>query len=529
MAGRHRIGTERSELYANTVAVWLWSQGTLIASALTVPLLTRFLSQEEYGLWTQLLSMSALAAAADMGMSLVFLRRLTDCTDPWRLSAARSAAVFYRTSTAILTAVLLLSCLLPDGVLSPYQAHAVMPVQAALAVIAAIAVNLRCQTSALRLRARGRMDLAQVFGAGPAVTGSIATVLAAYWFGTAVAVAFTYAAVEIAFDIVLVLVAHRHCPASSATAPVPGRKFMWWARLWYESTGILVVDIAPTVSVLIGVTVVGHVAGAATVALFGVAARVGSLVQRFVTPLTESLYVSLCRAEANAARVVTGLVARLSAVALGVGIASAFAVVAAGPLGMRLIFGDHYGAAVWAALVMILAETVRSICRPFLRRTQSDNGMGGLRFWFAASMVAQIPIALFCAARWSSAGVAAAVLVCAVFFEAVPVAVKLGVGRHLLGSPPKTAIIQIPALLSVTCLPLLLAWSRSRFGAATAGVAAVGALTTGLLVLGRVFRYLGIARLMRGSSLIPIQERNYDRSAATPNGAIPSLGVQQSE
>lgn len=39
---------------------------------------------------------------------------------------------------------------------------------------------------------RGRMDLTQIFGAGSAVVGTLAAVLAAYWFGTAVAVAFAY-------------------------------------------------------------------------------------------------------------------------------------------------------------------------------------------------------------------------------------------------------------------------------------------------------------------------------------------------
>ena len=104
---------ERSELFANTIASWIWSQGTLIASIISLPLLTRWLDSDEFGLWTQLLSLSALATVADMGMSLVFLRRITDGADADSSSVLRSAAAFYRTSTAVLTVVLVLPAHFP--------------------------------------------------------------------------------------------------------------------------------------------------------------------------------------------------------------------------------------------------------------------------------------------------------------------------------------------------------------------------------------------------------------------------------
>jgi len=50
---------------------------TLLASVLALPILTRFLPKAEFGLWSQLLALNALAIIADFGMSAVFLRRIT--------------------------------------------------------------------------------------------------------------------------------------------------------------------------------------------------------------------------------------------------------------------------------------------------------------------------------------------------------------------------------------------------------------------------------------------------------------------
>ena len=500
MAGRHRIARDRRELYSNTIAAWTWSQGTLVASILTVPMLTRLLSQAEYGLWTQLLSLSALAVAADMGMSLVFLRRITDSTDTDSASIMRGAKAFYRVSTTVLTAVLVLACTLPRGLLSPYMAHTSMPLPAAFAVIAGIAVNLRCQTASLRLLARGRMDLTQIFGAGPAVVGTFGTVLAAYWFGTAVAMAFVYAAVEIAFDVALVIIAHQYAATWHTASPVTNRTFAWWARLWYESTGVLMIDIAPTISILIGITVVSQVVGPAAAAVYGVAGKVGSLVRRFITPFTESLFVSLCRATASTTGAVAVLLVRLATMALATGITVVFVVVAAGPSGMRLAFGSGYGSGVWVVLVMVLVDTIRSIYRPFLRKIQSENCIGLLRFWFVASMITQVPLAILASARWSTVGAAIAVLACTFFFEAVPPAWKLCTGRRLLGVARKPVLGQALAVLGAACFALLLAWARQQLGIIAVSFAAVGAITTGLFALAQVLRYLAAARPTRNSS-----------------------------
>jgi O-antigen/teichoic acid export membrane protein len=504
-------------LFANTIASWTWSQGTLIVSIVSLPLLTRWLSSDEFGLWTQLLSLSALATVADMGMSLVFLRRITDSADPDSAAMLRSAAAFYRTSTSVLTAVLVLACTLPHGLLSPYLGHTSMPLPAVFAVITGIAVNLRCQTPTLRLLAVGRLDLTQIFGAGPGMVGTVATVLAAYWFRTAVAVAFAYAAVEIVFDVALVITAHQYAPASRTASPATSRHtFAWWVRVWYESTGVLMVDIAPMVSMLIVVTIVSHVVGLAAAAVYGVAGKIGSLVRRFIVPFTESLYVSLCRATAGTKGAVTVLLFRLAIVALATGITMAFVVVAAGPVGMRIVFGSAYGSAVWIVLVMIFADTIRGIYRPFLRKIQSENDIGSLRLWFLASLIAQVPMAVLASAHWSTIGAAIAVLAATFLFEAVPTAWKLCAGHRLLGMASRPVLGQVLAVLGTACYALLLAWGRRQLGIMAVGCAAVGAIMTGLFDLSQVLTYLAATRRLQISSPIPNPREKRDRPISAP-------------
>jgi O-antigen/teichoic acid export membrane protein len=437
-------------------------------------------------------------------MSLVFLRRITDSADADSASMLRSAAAFYRTSTTVLTAVLALACTLPHGLLSPYIAHTSTPLPAAFAVITGIAFNLRCQTSALRLLAKGRMDLTQIFGAGPAIVGTVATVLAAYWLGTAAAVAFAYAAVEIVFDVALVITANQYAPTWRTASPVTHHTFAWWVRVWYESTGVLLIDIVPMISLLIGITIVSHVVGLAAAAVYGVAGKVSSLVRRFIMPFTESLYVSLCRATASTRGTVAVLLVRLAIVALATGITVAFVVEAAGPSGMRIAFGSAYESAVGVVLVMIFADTIRSIYRPFMRKIQSENDIGSLRFWFVASIIAQIPLAVLASAHWSTIGAAIAVLACTFLFEAVPTAWKLCAGHRLLGPASKPVLGQALAVLGTACFALLLlVWRRGQMGTIAVSFAAVGAITTGLFDLSHVLTYLAMARRVRNSPQVP--------------------------
>jgi len=503
VAGRHRAEVgDRHELYANTIASWTWSQGTLAVSIVTVPTLTRLLNQPEYGLWTQLLSLSALATVADMGMSLVFLRRATDNASVDSASMLQSATAFYRTITTLLTITLVLVCTLPHGLLSPYMNYTSMPIPAALAVIAGISVNLRCQTSTLRLLARGRMDVVQIFGAGPAIVGTFATVLTAYFYRTAAAMSFAYAAVEIFFDIALMITA-RHYASTRGRVSSTNRSFVWWVRVWYESTGVAMIDVVPMISLLIGVTVVSHVVGLAAAAIYGVAGKVGSLVRRFITPFTESLFVSLCRATFGTRSAMTALLARLSVVALSIGITAAFVVVTAGPIGMRVAFGSTYESAVWVVLIMVLSDTVRCVYRPFLRKIQSENDIGSLRFWFLTSIIVQVPLAVFASVQWSTIGAAIAVLACTFLFEAIPAAWKVCAGRRLLGVAGRPILGQALAVLGAACLALLLAWGRRQMGAFAVSFAAAGAITTGLFALAQVLRYLAAARSVRGPAQIP--------------------------
>jgi len=503
--GRHAATgatRDRSELFANTIAAWTWSQGALVVSIISLPLLTRWLSTDEFGLWTQLLSLSALATVADMGMSLVFLRRITAGANADRASTFRSARAFYRLSSAILTTILVVASLVPGGLLAPYMSHTKMPVLAAMLVIAAIGINLRCQTITLRLLALGRMDLERIFGAGPGITGTIVSILAAYWFSTAVAVAIGYAAVEIAFDIGAVIVVNRHWPRLR-TQTINRHSLAWWGRLWYESTGALSIDLVPLLSLTIGIAVVGHVAGPTAAAMYGLAGKVGSLVRRFFTPFTDSLFVSLCRASEASRATVARLGSQLSVMTLAGGAAAACVVVAAGPAGMRIVFGDSYGNSVSIVLVLVLVETIRAMYRPFFRKIQSENRIGSLRYWFAASVTVQAFLAFEAARRWSAVGAAAAALACAVVFEAAPVAGRLSAHQRSERTGGKPVLKQAAAVICVTCFLGLLTWGRQRLGAVAIAFTAIGALTAALFTLHRVVRYLAATRPVTDSSLIP--------------------------
>jgi O-antigen/teichoic acid export membrane protein len=514
-SGRHAAlePRDRSELFANTIAAWSWSQGTLVVSVISLPLLTRWLSGAEFGLWTQLLSLSALATVADMGMSLVFLRRITDNAGADKASTLQSATVFYRASSAALAAVLAAACLVPGGLLSPYMTRTRMPVLAALLVIAAVGVNLRCQTATLRLLARGRVDLERIFGAGPAIAGTIVSTLAAYWFATAVAVAVGYAGVEIAFDIGLMIIAGWHWPRSRG-APGAVQPLAWWGRLWYESTGVLVIDLVPLLSLTIGISVVGHVLGPSAAAVYGLAAKVGSLVRRCFTPFTDSMFVSLCRAAGPARDSVARLASQLSAMTLAGGTAAACIVVTAGPAGMRMVFGGGYSGGAWVVLVFVLTETIRGMYRPFFRNIQSENRVGSLRYWFISSMIVQVFASARAATRWSTVGAAAAALACAALFEAAPVADRLSAYLRSREPGGKPALRQASAVCA-GCLVGLLAWGRHRLGAPAVGLAAIGALAAGLLTLHLMARYLAAARPMTSSSL-----------ATEPVSPVPGTGQE---
>jgi len=140
---------------------------------------------------------------------------------------------------------------------------------------------------------------------------------------------------------------------------------------------------------------------------------------------------------------------------------------------------------------------------PFLRKIQSENGLGSLRYWFVASMVAQIPVAIVAAARWSAVGAAAAVLACTAVLEATPAARKLSAYHRSEGGRGKPVLKLAGAVICAGCFAVLLAWGHQRLGTVAIGFSVVGAITTGLLTLYHLVRYLAAARPLTSSSLMP--------------------------
>jgi O-antigen/teichoic acid export membrane protein len=284
---------------------------------------------------------------------------------------------------------------------------------------------------------------------------------------------------------------------------VAGPTLAWWGRLWYESTGVLAIDLVPLISLTIGITVVGYVAGPAAAAVYGLAGRVGTLVPRFFTPFSDSLFVSLCRAPAPVRAAVARLAARLSVMTLAGGTTAALVVVTAGTAGMRLVFGGGYGNAVPAVLVFVLTGTVRSMYRPHYRNIQSENGIGALRYWFAASMIVQIPLTIVAARQWSAVGAALAALACAAAFEAAPVARRVGAHHRPAGAGGTPVLKQVGAAVCAGCIVALLAWGRQRLGAVGIAFAAIGAIAAGALTVHRIVRYLAAARSVANPSRSP--------------------------
>ncbi len=234
----------RRELYTNTIITWLWTQGTLVASTLALPLLTRLLTKQEFGLWSQLLALSAVATIADFGMSSVFVRIITSSAPSSSGPILSSARRFYRVTSASLATVLLAVCLLPGGLISPFLATTQSPRLTAVIVVAAIVVNVAVQPYTIRLLTRGRLDIEGLFGAGPAIVGTLTTIAAAAIFHSSLAVGIAYASVEVGFDLGLIALVRlspsfsatpKHEPPSTTTTP-------GWRALVGESWGILIIE-----------------------------------------------------------------------------------------------------------------------------------------------------------------------------------------------------------------------------------------------------------------------------------------------
>jgi O-antigen/teichoic acid export membrane protein len=486
---------ERRELYINTIAAWGWAQGTLVASILALPLLTRFLPKPEFGLWTQVLSLVGLATLADFGMSLVFFRRLASTTGQARGANLKAATAFYGISAALLGVVLVGLCLVPGGLVAPFLGTTELPRITAIVIILPIIVNHTLQPYALRILSSGRLDLERVFGAGPAVVGTLAMVVAAFLFGTALAVGVTYALTEIGFNVALVIVVRRS-PAFGVERAAAGRLMIDWWNLMKEAWGILMIGLIPQLTLVIDAAIVGHVVGPTAVAIYVVALRVADLVPRFFSPFTESLFVSLVRAEDSDKSTVEKHATSLPWLVLTSGIALGCALVAVGRDALNFVFGAGYGRGVAASVVLIIAATLRGMYMPGIRRLQAREALGSLPRWFVGSVAAQVALALVLTRSWSILGTAVSVLIVALVLETLPAAWALR--QHISASTRLSdfPITQVGTSIVGGAAVLFLAWWRLTNSRWSVIVSAMVALALGSLALRQLVRYLSSSRLV---------------------------------
>jgi O-antigen/teichoic acid export membrane protein len=486
-------GRRRRELYVNTIATWGWAQGSLLASVVSLPLLTRFLPKAEFGLWAQMLSLGTLATIADFGLSTVFLRYLAK-DDETSGSILPAATRFYCIAGGLVALVLAAICFVPGGVLAPFRGKTELPAIPCVAIIAAIVVNLALQPYAIKTLARGRMDLLSIFGAGPAIAGAFATVPAAYLLHSALGVGVAYGVVEIGFDVALITVV-RVTPSLSftraaGTVPVP----IVWKDMLTESWGILVINLAPQLTVLVDATVVGHVDGAVSVAVLAVALRVGDLIRRLFSPFSQSLFVSLCRARGRTREAVERHVDSLAWLTLAAGLAAACLAMTVGSHALTLVFGHGYDRAETAMVVLLLAATVRAMYLPAVQRLQADAALGSLPRWFLASLIVHIGLAIALTEAWSILGTAIAVLLAALVFEFWPV---IRAERRTLGSDsPRHSQpdLLMSAGLTSFGVVLVLAWYRLGTGGWSAPIIGLLGVVLGALSVWLIVRYLRSSR-----------------------------------
>lgn len=484
----------RRELYVNTLAAWVWTQGTLVASLVALPLLTHFLPKAEFGLWTQLLSVSALATVADFGLSSVFLRRLTSALNLTPSTELRAATHFYRTSGVLLAAVLLTVCLVPGGLVAPFVGTTELPRLTAVVIIAAIVINLVAQPYTLRLLARGRMDVESVFGAGPAVVGTLLTILAAYTFHDALAVGIAYAAVEIAFDVGLVILVRRSSSRKIDRPLDSDAGSLSWREMIAESWGILTIGVTPQLMVIIDAAIVARVIGPSAVAVYAVAVRISDLVRRFFSPFIESLFLSLCRTTGAARLVVERHAASLTWLIITSGLALGCALAAVGHHTLTLVFGGGYGRAEGAIIVLLAAATIRSMYMPDIRRVQADAALGTLPRWFVAGLLAHIPLAVALTSNWSVLGTAISVLIAVIAFEAWPAAQISRQHPTDAAGFIGTSMIQLAVGVAGGGLLLLLAWWRLSFGGWSVIVTGLLAVVLGAAAVNQLVHYLRSSR-----------------------------------
>lgn len=409
--GRH--APSRS-LRKNTIVAALWGQGTIIVSAISIPFFTRLLSLQEYGLWLQLLALSALAMVADMGMASVFLRRLASSAAAERNAYLSATVRFYRLAAGLLGTGLLVVILIPGGIVAPFAHVTTQAVWTGVTIAIVVAINLACRPYSIVLLARGDMFQERLFGAAPGATGTIATIGAAWLWHTAFAMALAYAVVELAFNLALSLrVKLTRSPVRQSTVR--------WRGLFREGAGVLVIDAAPQLIFAVDAVLLAHLQGPAAVALFGVALKGADLVRRFFSPMVESLYVSMCRARNGQRTVIERCALRLpwSMVLLGGTLVLGMAVT--GPKSLRLLFGAKYSVAAPTLVILTSAAILRSVIGPQLRRLQAAGALGRVPAWFAAGILLNAGLVYFLVLPFSILGAALAILIVTLSVECVAV------------------------------------------------------------------------------------------------------------
>ena len=115
----------RRELFANTVAAWVWDHLTLVLSVASLPFLTRLLPQQEFGLWATLLSLSALGVFTDFGMGAVLVRRIAANRETAATEFHYSLRL-YAVLACILLATLALMTLPEGGILRSFPLYLYM-------------------------------------------------------------------------------------------------------------------------------------------------------------------------------------------------------------------------------------------------------------------------------------------------------------------------------------------------------------------------------------------------------------------
>lgn len=484
----------RRELYLNTIVSWAWAQGTLVASVLVLPLLTRLLTQVEFGLWTQLLSLAALSTVADFGMSAVFLRGITAPLAEGRRVDLKAAGVFYGTIGSLLLVVLLAVCLLPGGILAPFLGRTRYPQLTAILVIAAIVTNFTLQPYALRLLARGRVDLERVFGAGPAVVGTLATAGAAYWFGSALAVAAAYALVEVCFNAALVVLVRRlpalgHVKLAREQRPP-------WSSLASESWRVLTIGLTPQLTFLIDTVVVGHAIGPVGVAIYVVCLKVSDLIRRFFSPFTESVFISLCRSRGDRRQAVLRQATSLPLLITTSGMATGFMAIAVGPHILLLLFGRGYGKGEATLVILLVTATLQTMYTPWMRSLQADNALGHIPRSFLVGLIFHTALAVVLTERWGLPGTAVSVLLTTIGFELVPITLALRRRSHKAAPSRYTPLRQLGIGLSGMALVLIVGSYRFAIGTWSEELSVLGALACSIVAIVHLTKYLRSSRLL---------------------------------